>query len=713
LTIRDRVKTAVQAFTQPTTKNSGNLRNARDFLKYGGSRHMTPDWSQVVMNDHDLYTGTMYGAIYTRAVRTALIATYNLKTKARPEIVQKYKSEDQELIHPYLEVIDASPTVTNFMFWDMTARRLDLKGVTYVLAVRNVAANGLVGKVQEFKLLNPYNIERIFDSKTGELLGYKEHRGGMSRDLPKDMVIPIIDLDPITDEPHAMADAAKDSQFTLKTANDYTRSAIRNNINAPGIIATDRELDGEELANFKSRVMGHQKGEPIFGGGAGSITWNDMQNDLNKSALDKINSIQMNNLIAVSGVSKTMMGIEESGTTRDTSKTQKDNFIETRAMPLLQVIIDALNQDYKNHYKAEYERNHYLLYIDNPLGSDRDAELKDVEIRSKTNELYEALVSKGYGREEAAKYAEGAITLSELGEPKEVKQLPPEVKEEPKQEENAVDNDSKQEFLQMAESGLMNQTQASLQNTIINIDNRLLAAVVNNVGQAQNDFSDQDDIISEREKKALQSELNTALVAFYGIIIPLFAYNVLSNRLEQFGQTATFRMNNNVRGYINGIAIKASSSHINTLLDSMVKQAQKDSLAGVPRDQIARNLLNKYGDEITRSRAVAIARTETNRAFTMSQYQADLQFMKQNNLEGRMFKQWRVRSDNPCSFCLAMAEQPPIPLDQPFASIGDELTATAEVDGQTMVRKMTVGFADADSGNLHTNCGCDYEISLE
>ena len=700
--LQHRIRNAIKGFN--TTTNSGNLREARQFLKYGNNQKMMPDWSQVVIHDKDLYTGYMYGAINIRAVTVAQLATYNLRTKSNLKTADLAKQKDEGIVHPYLDLIDTSKTFSNYQFWYSNSVWVDLEGISYIMAIRNVQ-DGRVGRVQEFRLLNPYNIQRIFDAKTKELIGYKEYKGGMSRDIPKEMVIPAININPFTqDELFAMSDAAKDSQFTLKTANDYTRSAIRNNLNTPGIISTDRELEGEDAINFKARVMGNVKGEPIFAFGGGAMGWEDMQQDLNKAALKDVNSISLQNIIAASGASKTMLGWEESGTTRDTAKVQKDNFIELRAMPNLQLIIDALNQDYKNYYAQDYERYSYTIYIENPLGVDIDEASKYIDKQQKKFELYESLVDKGYDREEVAKYIEGEVELKDMSEPAVV-----EVEEEPEEPEQTEQN----KFLQQAETGIQQQAQASLQNSIVNIDNQLLMAVANKVGATTNDFEQEDDIITKKDRKEAERELNTALIAFYGIIIPLFAYNVLSKRLEQTGLTGTFNVTPDVNRMIKNFASLASQSHVSTLLDAMTKQAQKDALAGLPRKQIADNLINKFGDEIAKSRAVAVARTETNRAFTMSQFSADKQFIKQNALEQRAFKQWVSRSDNPCPFCMAMAEQPPIPFNEPFASVGDELTATADVDGKTVVRKMTMSYADAEAGNLHVNCGCVYELIIE
>lgn len=710
--ITDRVKNAFNGFMQVQT-NSSSLRDARNFLKYGNGSMMTPDWSQVLISDQDTYTGFMYGAINIRAVTVASLAENNLNTKVSPTATQQFKDKGEAPFHPYLSVIDESKTFSNFEFWYDNSVYLDLEGISYILAIRNISTNGkITGSVQEFKILNPYRVRRIFDAKTQELLGYKEYKGGMSRDIPKEMIIPVVNLNPFNhEELFSMSDAAKDSQFTIKTANDYTRSAIRNNLNTPGIISTDAQLGVEEAANFKSRVMATTKGEPLFGFGAGKMDWNDMQTDLNKAALKDVNSMSLQTIVAASGASKTMLGWEESGTTRDTARVQKDNFIELRAMPQIQNIIDALNQDYKNYYETEYKKFGYKIVVENPLGVDLEERQKEIENLGSSFELYESLVSKGYDREEAAKYVIGEIELVDMTEPEKPDPVippteepeEPEEKEEPKEEQNKLNP-----FYQQAESGLLNQTQASLQNTITNIDNRLLMTVANRVGEVKNEFDSESELITETERKALRNELETALAAFFTIIVPLYAYNTMSKRLEQSGIMAQFRVNNDVRKFVKTVANKASLSHIDTLLKEMMNYAQKEALAGASKEAISRGLLNKFGDEIAKTRAVAIARTETNRAFTMSQYLADKQFLKQADLEKQAYKQWSTRSDNPCPFCQAMAANPPIPFNQAFAEIGDELTATAEQDGKPVVRKMTVSFLNAEAGNLHVNCGCEY-----
>lgn len=417
---------------EKNSRDPDNLGNR--FLRYGNKKAMVQDWSKVVMSDRDLYVGYPYAAISTRANKTSQLAINNLKTDASPELEKAAKSKEEEITHPYLDIISKSKTFSNYNFWYNISTFLDLEGVYYLMVVRNKQGNR-TGNIQEFKLLNPYNIKRVRDQDTGEVGGYIESKNGLVREIPEHMIIDIRKLNPFDDdEPYAMTDAAKESQFTIKQAGDYTRHSLKNNMAAPGIISTDVMLETEQFQNFVSRVTNQEKGVPLFGNGAGAITWDAMQIDIDKAGLNNINEINRAQLFAVSGVGKTMMGIEESGTTRETSKVQKDLFVENHIMPQLQLIIDAFNQDYENYYEADYKKNQYQIVIDNPLGSDKDVELKEVDLKTKNFELYSTLIGSGFEPVIAAKYVEGDIDIDELGKPKN----PPvieEKKEEPKVEE--------------------------------------------------------------------------------------------------------------------------------------------------------------------------------------------------------------------------------------------------------------------------------------
>lgn len=426
MSLADRVVNAYSAFTnenkQPKAKND-NRATSFDFLRYGNKKNkpLRQDWSQVEISDQDMYTGDAYAVINKRANRASALGKRFLYTEASETVMAAAKEKGKEIEHPYLELIRKSKDFSRRKFWHDISTYLDLEGVYYLMAVRAIKTNKKgeveVGAVQKFQMLNPYQVRRVTKASDGTLGGYIESKDGMYREIPKEMIIEIRLLNPFdNDLAYSMTDAAKETVFTMKQANDYTRHAIKGNINAPGAITTGVELEDHIFDNFVSRIENHTKGEPLYGNGVGAINWSSMQIDLDKAGLDKINDISRSALYSVAGVSDMLMGRQKAGTGREVSKTQKDEFTENAIMPQLEDILDALNLDYRRWY-SEWETNEYEIILDNPLEADREAELKDIEIRESELNLRDALVAKGYEYDIASKYAHGDITLEELGEP--------------------------------------------------------------------------------------------------------------------------------------------------------------------------------------------------------------------------------------------------------------------------------------------------------
>ena len=421
MNLQARVKNAAQALTGKTNNSLGS-QEANRFLRYGSAQQpLVQNWSEVKMSDEDMYTGYSYAAIVKRANRTSVLGRRFIATDVAPKYAENYDGPDDDLVHPYLKVINRSKQFTKKQFWYEISTYLDLEGVYYLGTIRNsrVKSNGevSVGAVQKFVLINPYEVRKVVDANTGEVGGYVESHNGFYREWAPEQISEMRMLNPFDkDKAFAMTDAAKESQFTMKQAGDYTRQTINGNIASPGIVTTNVELDEQQFANFKSRVTNRQKGEPIFGNGAGSLNWQDMQIDLDKAALDKVNEIQRSILFAVSSTSKTTLGIEESGTTRDTSEVQNDNFTIDAILPRVEDIADFLNLDYRQWYE-EWEENEFEIIVNDPLPRNTANELKETELRTKQIELANSLMTAGYEPELAIGYATGEITLTQLGEP--------------------------------------------------------------------------------------------------------------------------------------------------------------------------------------------------------------------------------------------------------------------------------------------------------
>lgn len=289
--------------------------------------------------------------------------------------------------------------------------------------------------------------------------------------------------------------------------------------------------------------------------------------------------------------------------------------------------------------------------------------------------------------------------------------------------------------------GIISHQQAALQNTIVNIEGRFVNDVIDKVKKVTNAFEEEKDIISKSDKRDYEKELEIALAAFYAIVIPLFATSVLNRRVKEFGEFTNFKLNSDIKKYIKEISSKTSQSHIDTITKDLLstihnsyeteverlvaeistgrkvtdvdlKLARKKALEGKSQAQIIRDIKNEYKN-ISDVRAKTIARTETNRAFTQSQYQADLQFIKQNKLEGKAYKKWITRSDAPCPTCIDLASRPPVPFNENFANLGDQIITTYVEDGKTKVKTNLVNFEPLSAGNAHPNCSCIYQLIIE
>lgn len=689
--ILNNIRTKIASLINPTN-NSMSL--PKSFLRYGNKK-MFPNWTDVEISDKDLYTGYSYAAIRNRSNKVAKTA-----------LDYVYTDSNDDKMHPYLQLIETSPTFSVYQFWNTISTYLDLEGVFYLMAVRNIITadtGDRYGDIKEFKLLNPYNIRRVIDKNTLKVAGYIETKNGMSRELPPEMIIDIRELNPFSDnDPYALTDALKENQFTLKTSGDYTRHTLKHNINAPGILTTDVILDDKEFTNFVERVKSHTKGEPLFGNGSGAINWSDMNIDLSKAALKDINEQNRETLFSVAGMSKTTMGIEQSGVTRETSKTQSDLLIEYHILPRIQLIIDALNQDYKTKYNDDYTQNEYKIVVQDPTANDMDKSLKEVDLMDKKLSLYDKLLAQGYDEETSAKYVEDEIGVSLL----------PKVERPVVVEKPVEDNSVKNEVDPKERTGLIQQQQGSLQNAVVNIETELVADFIAGVRKltaktinAIDSETNPDDFVNKKDQKEKINDLAVVLLGFYGVIMNWKASEVMRARTTKYALDGVFNLNNDVKKYIKNLSKNVAESHIQTVLDDLYKIAYESAKKGMSQIEIINEIKNKYSYDISETRAKTVARTETNRAFTRAQYEADKQFVDQNDLQGKVFKQWHTRSDNPCEFCKALEDEGLVPFENSFRDIGQSI----KVDGKSL----DVNFESLEAGNAHPNCSCDYELVIK
>ena len=430
------------------TDNSA-LRSARDFLSRGNRTPLYADWAEIKVPDSEMYSGYTYAVIQKRSNKVARLAKTNLKTYAKPEVVDEFQKQNETVYHPYLKLIEDSTEFTEKQFWKNISIYLDLAGRYYLGVIRSSIRPvdpklpTITTDPVKFVMLNPYEIRRVID-KDKNVAGYIERKkDGRYREWPLHQIIEMRELNPFDpDNGHwAMTDAAKEAVYTINQSGDYTRHSLSGNIDAPGIITTDVLLSDEDFANFRARVTQHTKGEPLFGNGSGAIKWDSMQVDLDKAALMDINEINRTTLFAVSGTSKTSLGIEQSGTTRETARVQSEQFVSDTAEPRLEDIVDFLNLDYKKYYNREYKKTGYCIEVESSISKDYDTEQKATALKQSQFQLAMQLMQAGYTKESSYQFAEGEIDFADLELEKGLdKPKNPEEPEEPEGEPTNPDN---------------------------------------------------------------------------------------------------------------------------------------------------------------------------------------------------------------------------------------------------------------------------------
>jgi hypothetical protein len=266
--------------------------------------------------------------------------------------------------------------------------------------------------------------------------------------------------------------------------------------------------------------------------------------------------------------------------------------------------------------------------------------------------------------------------------------------------------------------GLILQQQGGLQNAIVNIEEQLVVYAINKINRktkiinAVEDygtlFDEESNLIPNSEKSVLTNELLLVLTSFYGVILTLQGNNAMNDRIGELAMTGTFTLNSDVKRYIKSIAKKVSESHIDTISKDIYETARKAAIEGLSQEQIIGELKGRYSDMIE-TRAKVVARTETNRAFTRAQFEADKQFIDQNDLEGKVFKKWTTRSGNPCEFCEALEKEGLIPFNDAFRKLGSSVSIGKGKDKHIL----DIGFEDLEAGNAHPNCSCTYELIIK
>lgn len=386
-----------------------------DYFKRGGWKAYTNIAKDKARNEQSLYNGYLFSALELRRNSFAEFAEENIVTTTERESIK-------DPYHPYLKLIEESQNATEYEFWQELITDWDMRGEFFIFLLRRVVyKKDKDGKNVLDHIGLPTAIEVLDANKVitlrnalGEVVGYEEWLDNThKRVFAPEQIIHVWNKNPFDKkDPYSIFDAAKDYQFTLNKGTDFTQAALANNSNTPGIISTDQILNDSEYDNLVARINSHEAGRVIVTDGAGKLNYTPISQQLDTTALSGITDVSRQVIFAVTGTSKTMLGIEESGTTRETAKIQYNKFIQRTISPIVKRVVSALNFDFRHYYPAKYASEKIDMIIKDD--SDPQSTKESYEVQKMLFDSVLEMTYSGYTSDSAERFMNGEIPFSEL-----------------------------------------------------------------------------------------------------------------------------------------------------------------------------------------------------------------------------------------------------------------------------------------------------------
>lgn len=293
--------------------------------------------------------------------------------------------------------------------------------------------------------------------------------------------------------------------------------------------------------------------------------------------------------------------------------------------------------------------------------------------------------------------------------------------------------------------------------SVTRVDNQILSQYIQAVQDGN--YLAAEAILTNTANSQQATNLMFALLTIGTILLPLYARQRIQNLLVQFGLHTVFAQTDTAKESLKEQAKKGAESHVHTIakdlknslddaidaelptvrqgmeerfpslkgidqkdyLDDvrvnaeMYKYARQLILSGASRDIIIKKLQENFSD-ISKRRANVIAGNESNRVFTLSQYEADEQFLAQNSLTDKAYKRLVSNTGHPESICKAIIDitaAHPIPFKQDFLPFGKQFVVKTDVGGKEKTYKFTPNYERLRSGHIHVNCHCRYELLIK
>lgn len=292
--------------------------------------------------------------------------------------------------------------------------------------------------------------------------------------------------------------------------------------------------------------------------------------------------------------------------------------------------------------------------------------------------------------------------------------------------------------------------------SVTRVDNQILNQYIQAVQDGN--YAEAEAILDKAEQSQQTNTLTFALLTIGAILLPLYAKQRLQALFVHFGLNTVFAQTKSGQDAMKLQAERGAKSHVHTIakdiknalddaidteltnptIEAAVKDkyealaqlddrqyikavhsdediyayAREQILSGASRQTVIKNLQTNFAG-VGQRRANVIAGNEANRVFTMSQFDADKQFLAQNKLTDKAYKRLVSNTGHPEAICKAIIDATaihPIPFTNDFLPFGKVFTTTGD-NGKKI--KFTPNYEKLQSGHIHVNCHCRYELLIK
>lgn len=623
---------------------------ANDFLRRGAVKALTHITQDKQFDPEATIKGYLYAALNYRKENFAMYAEDNITFESNVEY---------SISHPYLDLIENSKAEDEYEFWRDLINDYDMKGEAYIFLLRRVVYKDekIPGHRREVDHIGMPTLIEQLDAQTMEILtngnqeivGYRQRvDANHVREFLPEQIIRIYNKHPLdVKKPLSIFDACKDYQYTINKGSEYAQATLLNGTNMPGIISVENELSDEEYDNLISRINGHEAGKYMVTDGVSKLAIQSVDQSIdNKIAMVDLTEVNRQTIFAVTGTSKTVLGIEESGTTRDTAKVQEQKFMKRTIRPLVKRFISALNFDYRVSYPEKYKETGLKLVLKNAIEPAEELERYNTQ-KTLFDDTLE-IVYSGYDADSAKQFMNGDIDFTELkldnSDAKEIEDENEDFDDENDQDANEgndgpsdnplddsgsdngieekdlekidvenqalaahshtitddyVDKALRKHFIdgELSEYGKLVKTQSTQAKNALLKEIRKIqldAIKTSNTRVAKNSLG-LSDIRTEEDEESIFKRLFNAFKKYWLFMIPLIGRERLAENKEDLGLDAAVNLlgTKSIQKFVKDMASREAKSHTETIYNSILEAANK-GFAKAVEDLFSEEYLKNY-----------------------------------------------------------------------------------------------------------------------